>query len=185
MQAVFLDRDGVINENRADHVKHWSEFRFLPGAVEAIARFSRTGVSVFVVTNQAVVNRGLVSRQTVDDINRRMVREIAARGGHVEAVAYCPHRPEECCYCRKPRPGLLLRLAGRHGLQLTESVVIGDALSDLQAGVAVGCRPVLVLTGRGREHLAQARAAHLDGLIVASDLAAAVDLLLSQPAGVA
>jgi D-glycero-D-manno-heptose 1,7-bisphosphate phosphatase len=185
MQAVFLDRDGVINENRADHVKCWSEFRFLPGAVEAIARLSRTGVRVFVVTNQAIINRGLVSRETVDDINRRMAHEIAARGGHVEAVAFCPHRPEERCNCRKPQPGLLLQLAGAHRLRLPDSVVIGDALSDLQAGAALGCRTVLVLTGRGRDQLRQAREARVDRLAVASDLGAAVDLLLGQPAEIA
>jgi len=185
MQAVFLDRDGVINENRADHVKCWSEFRFLPGAIDAIARLSQTGVRVFVVTNQAIVNRGLVSRETVDGINHRMVREIAARGGCVEAVAYCPHRPDERCYCRKPQPGLLLRLARGHRLRLTDSVVIGDALSDLQAGAAVGCRTVLVLTGRGRDQLPQFKVAHVDRLTVALDLNAAVDLLLGRSAEVA
>jgi D-glycero-D-manno-heptose 1,7-bisphosphate phosphatase len=185
MQAVFLDRDGVINENRADHVKSWSEFRFLPGAPGAIARLSQAGVKVFVVTNQAIVNRGLVSRATVDDINRRMVREIASRGGRVETVAYCPHRPEEACACRKPQPGLLLHLARRYTLDLTQTVVIGDALSDVEAGTAVGCRTVLVLTGRGRAQLAQAGAARVHDFAVAADLGAAVDLLLGQPAAVA
>jgi D-glycero-D-manno-heptose 1,7-bisphosphate phosphatase len=185
MQAVFLDRDGVINENRVDHVKSWSEFRFLPGAIEAIARLSQTGVRVFVVTNQAIINRGLVSRETVDDINRQMVRQLAARGGRIDAVAYCPHRPEDRCYCRKPQPGLLLRLAAGHGVQLTRSALIGDTLSDLQAGAAVGCRSVLVLTGRGHDQLAQTRAARLDRLAVAPDLAAAVEMLLSQSAWVA
>jgi len=185
MQAVFLDRDGVINQNRADHVKCWAEFEFLPGAVEAVVRLSQSGIRVFVVTNQAIVNRGMVSRETVDNINRRMMREIAARGGRIEAVAYCPHRPEEKCYCRKPQPGLLLQLAGGHRVHLPQSVLIGDALSDLQAGVAVGCRTVLVLTGRGHDQLAQAQAARVDGLAVAPDLGAAVEMLLGPRAEVA
>ena len=181
MQAIFLDRDGVINENHPDHVKRWSEFRFLPGAPEAIARLSRAGVRVFVITNQAIINRGTVSRDTVDAINEQMIEEIGRRGGRIEAVAYCPHRPEERCDCRKPRPGLLFRLAREHGLRLEESVVVGDALSDVEAGQAAGCQVCLVLTGRGREQLALAMAAGKNGFKVASDLGAAVEMLLGPP----
>ncbi len=185
MQAVFLDRDGVINENRMDHVKSWTDFRFLPGAPEAIARLARAGVKVFVITNQAIVNRGVVPQQTVDAINLRMVRELEARGGRIELVAYCPHRPEEQCGCRKPKPGLLLRIAWTYGVDLGDAVVIGDALSDIEAGRAAGCRTCLVLTGRGRQQLAQADAAQARALVVAPDLSAAVALVLRQPAGVA
>jgi D-glycero-D-manno-heptose 1,7-bisphosphate phosphatase len=176
--AVFIDRDGVINENRVDHVKSWSEFRFLPGAVEAIARLTRAGMRVFVVTNQAIVNRGMVSRSTVDQVNAAMMDEIVRRGGHIEAVVYCPHRPDERCNCRKPQPGLLLNLASRFGLDLRKSAIVGDALSDVEAGRAVGSRTILVLTGRGREQLAYATSVGLGGFAVVDDLAAAVDLLL-------
>src|SRR5579884_4449560 len=105
VKAVFLDRDGVINQNRLDHVKSWSEFRFLPGAPEAVARLSRAGVRVFVVTNQAIINRGMVPRATVALINQLMVREIAERGGCIEDVAYCPHRPDEGCCAASPGRG--------------------------------------------------------------------------------
>jgi D-glycero-D-manno-heptose 1,7-bisphosphate phosphatase len=176
--AVFIDRDGVINENRADHVKCWSEFRFLPGAPEAIGRLTQAGLRVFVVTNQAIVNRGMVSRSTVDELNQAMIREISRHGGRVEAVACCPHRPDEQCGCRKPRPGLLLNLARKFELDLRSSTIVGDALSDLQAGRAVGSRAILVLTGRGREQLAQAAAVGTGGFTVVEDLAAAADLLV-------
>jgi D-glycero-D-manno-heptose 1,7-bisphosphate phosphatase len=178
-ETVFIDRDGVINENRADHVKSWSEFSFLPGAVGAIVRLTRAGVRVFVVTNQAIVNRGMVSPAQIDEVNQAMVREIDRHGGHVEAVAYCPHRPDERCLCRKPEPGLLLSLAHRFGLDLRRSTIVGDALTDLQAGRAVGSQTILVLTGRGREQLSQAIAHGLAGFTVADDLAAAADLLLA------
>lgn len=180
MKAVFLDRDGVINENRPDHVKHWSEFRFLPGAPEALARLSRAGVRLFVITNQAIVNRGIVSPEVVDAINRGMVEEIGRRGGRIEATCYCPHRPEERCGCRKPQPGLLLEVAARYGVDLRETVVIGDALSDVEAGLAAGCQAILVLTGRGRDELARALASGRNGFLVAADLAEAVDLVLSR-----
>jgi D-glycero-D-manno-heptose 1,7-bisphosphate phosphatase len=181
-RAVFLDRDGVINENREDHVKSWAEFRFLPGAPEAIARLTRAGVRVFVITNQAIVNRGMVSHETVEDVNGAMVRELSKHGGSIDAVAYCPHRPEEKCECRKPEPGLLLRLARRFGLDLTEAVVVGDTLSDLEAGASVGCRGILVLTGRGREQLKQAMDRPHNDFVVTADLGAAADLLLGPHA---
>jgi D-glycero-D-manno-heptose 1,7-bisphosphate phosphatase len=182
MRTVFLDRDGVINENRPDHVKCWDEFSFLPGALDAIARLGQAGFRVFVITNQAVINRGLVPRDIVDAINSRMVLEIERHGGRVEQVVYCPHRPEEECHCRKPRPGLLLETAERYGLNLQEAVVVGDSLSDIEAGQAVGCQTVLVLTGRGRDEWRQAAAASRNGFSVADDLSHAVDLVLVQSA---
>ena len=184
MNAVFLDRDGVINENRPDHVKSWAEFRFIPGATEAVARLSELGVRVFITTNQAVINRGIITQSTVDDINRLMVAALERHGARIEAVAYCPHRPEDGCLCRKPKPGLLLDLADRYGLDLGETAVVGDALSDIEAGQAAGCRTVLVLTGRGREQLAMAVKAGKGGFTVASDLSAAVPLLVQRVAAV-
>lgn len=180
IDAVILDRDGVINENRADHVKSWSEFQFLPGALEAVARLTRAGVRIFVFTNQAVVNRGIAPRSVVDSVNTRMAEVIEQHGGRVEAVVYCPHRPDERCGCRKPQPGLLLRLAREHGVSLKDCVVVGDAVADLDAGTAAGCETILVLTGRGREQLALAQAAGKNGFQVAPDLGAATDLVLSR-----
>jgi D-glycero-D-manno-heptose 1,7-bisphosphate phosphatase len=178
LSAVFLDRDGVLNENRSEHVKTWREFRFLPGAPEAVARLSRAGIRVFVVTNQAVINRGLVSRKSIDSLNKRMLRELRRRGATVEALAYCPHRPDEGCACRKPRAGLLLELAERHVVDLSAAAMIGDALTDIEAGQTAGCRTVLVLTGRGREELQRAQALGKQGFLIAPDLAAATELLL-------
>jgi D-glycero-D-manno-heptose 1,7-bisphosphate phosphatase len=175
IETVFLDRDGVINENRADYVKCWAEFSFLPDAAEAIARLSRSGKRVFVVTNQSVINRGVVSRDVVEAIHRQMVHEIERYGGQIEAVACCPHRPDEGCSCRKPKEGLLLNLAREHGLELRSTVVIGDALSDVEAAVAAGCRAILVRTGRGSN---QPEPELSDGVTVASDLGDAVSLLL-------
>jgi D-glycero-D-manno-heptose 1,7-bisphosphate phosphatase len=182
LQAVFLDRDGVINENRVDHVKNWSEFRFLPGSAESIRRLTVAGCRVFVISNQAIIGRGLVSHTTVDTVNGMMVRELRRHGAHVDAVEYCPHRPQQDCACRKPRPGLLLKLATRFGVNLKSTVVIGDALSDIDAGLAVGCGAILVLSGRGKEQLAQAVASGKNGFSVARDLPEATDLVLKTMA---
>ncbi len=153
MRAVFLDRDGVICENRPDHVKNWGEFQFLPGARTSLAALSRLGLAVVVVTNQAVVGRGLVPASVVDDIHRRMMADVASYGGRIDRVVYCPHRPDENCGCRKPRPGLLLQVANEMGIDLCRSYMIGDAASDLMAGQCAGCRTFIVLTGRGLQQL--------------------------------
>jgi D-glycero-D-manno-heptose 1,7-bisphosphate phosphatase len=183
--AVFLDRDGVINENRNDHVKNWSEFRFLPGSMDAIRRLAKAGYRVFVITNQAIVSRGVVTHHMIDQVNARMLEELDRAGARVEAVAYCPHRPDQECPCRKPRPGLLLKLAFRFGLDLENSIVIGDALSDMQAGLAVGSKTILVLTGRGREQLPHAATRGVKGFLIANDLSEATNKLVEQPAAVA
>lgn len=176
--AVFLDRDGVINVNRPDHVKCWAEFEFLPGALEALARLAALNLPVVVVTNQAIVNRGMVPQPVVDEINCRMAAEIVRAGGRIDAVIYCPHRPEEACRCRKPQPGLLLEAARRYRLDLRRSVLVGDALSDIEAGQAAGCRTIMVLTGRGAEQHALALRQGRNGYAVAQDLREAVELLV-------
>lgn len=179
MTVVFLDRDGVINENRPDHVKSWAEFQFLPGARESVARLTRARVRVFVMTNQAIINRRLVPVSVLEDIHRRMLREIEAQGGRIEEIAYCPHRPDECCACRKPEPGLILNLAAKHRVDLRDAVVIGDGLTDMEAGEAARCRTILVMTGRGKDQLGLIGDAK-QTFLVAADLSAAVDLVLSE-----
>ena len=174
---VFVDRDGVINHNRSDHVKSWSEFEFLPGSVEALGRLTHAGHRTFVVTNQAVVNRGLVSSEVAASINQRMVEEVARQGGTIEAVLVCPHAPEEGCGCRKPRPGLLLQAREALGVVLEKAYVIGDFISDLEAAWAAGCTPILVLTGRGRQAYEAMPRERLQHCWVARDLLHAVELI--------
>lgn len=146
--GVFLDRDGVINQERSDYVKNWQEFRFLPGAVQAIASLTEAGFRIFVISNQSVINRGHASLEDVEEIHRRMKNEIERAGGVVEGILCCPHMPEENCECRKPRPGLLEKAAKNYGLELERCYLIGDKLSDVAAGQGVGCHCVLVQTGR-------------------------------------
>ena len=173
--AIFLDRDGVINRNRPDHIKTWDEFEFLPGVLEALARLAGVGWPVLVVSNQGAIGRGQTTQAAVDEINCRMVAEIRSAGGRIDDVLYCPHRPEDGCACRKPRPGLLLQAAERWQIDLAASVLIGDAAADILAAQSAGCRPLLVLTGRGAQELAALQASGRGGFAVADDLPAAVD----------
>jgi len=152
-KAVFIDRDGVICHNRDDYVKSWEEFVFLPGARRALARLAQLDLPIIVVTNQSAINRGLVAKEVVEDIHKRMVRAIEAADGRVDRVIYCPHRPDEDCDCRKPRPGMLLKAAKEFQLDLAQCYFIGDAETDMKAARTVGCQRFLVLTGRGRRQL--------------------------------
>ncbi len=154
MRAIFLDRDGVICENRSDHVKSWNEFRFLPGAINSLAALSRLDLPIIVITNQAIIGREMVPASVVDDIHSRMATEVRAYGGCIDRVMYCPHRPEDRCGCRKPAPGMLLQAADEMGIDLSRSYLIGDAATDLMTGQLVGCHQLfLVLTGRGLQQL--------------------------------
>lgn len=178
--AVFLDRDGVINENRDDYVKDWTEVRFIPGALEALACLSSLPFSIVLITNQSVIGRGILSLEQLEAIHHRLVTEIRAHGGRMDGIYYCPHHPDVNCDCRKPKPGLLYRAARDLKLDLARSYLIGDAVSDIEAALSAGCRPILVLTGRGREQQALLKCRGFDHIPVVRDLAAAVTLIQTE-----
>ncbi len=178
--AVFLDRDGVIIENRPDYVKCWEEVRFLRGSHEALRRLKASKYVLVVVTNQSAVGRGIISLEQALTINCRVIREIERQRGRVDATYLCPHAPDEGCSCRKPAPGMLLQAAEELGLDLTSSYLVGDALSDIQAARSAGVQSILVLTGRGTEQLSLGRAEDLGDCPAMSDLEAAVDHILAQ-----
>ena len=182
MKAVFLDRDGVICCNRDDYVKSWDEFQFLRGAREAIARLTGAGWPVVVITNQAVVNRGIASATVVEEIHGRMVAEVEAYGGRIARVYYCPHRPDEHCGCRKPQPGMLLQAAGELDIDLEDSCLIGDTVTDIQAAQAVGVKPYLVLTGLGKRQYLESLHQESNGFRLSLNLWKAVDdILRAEP----
>lgn len=175
--AIFLDRDGVINENRRDHVLCWDDFSFLPGVFEALWDLSRDGQKVIVVSNQAAIARGLVTQAEVEAINDRMLDELGRRGARIDAVYVCPHHPDAGCDCRKPKPGLLLQAARNFDLDLSDSFVVGDSASDVLAAKAVGARPMLVLSGKGPDEAALLRDQGVEGHHVVPDLRSAAALI--------
>jgi histidinol-phosphate phosphatase family protein len=179
-KAIFVDRDGVIGENRDDYVKTWEDFTFLPGVFKPLRCLAQRAIPVIVVSNQSAVGRGLVSQDAVDEINQHMAEEIKANGGAIEAIYTCPHRPEDDCECRKPRPGLLLKAAQQCNISLKHSYLIGDAVSDVEAALAAGCQPVLVLTGRGSKQALLLAERGIAGVPVMKDLSEAVDWIITQ-----
>ena len=150
MKAIFLDRDGVINRNLDNnYVKNWDEFEFLPNSLEAIKRLTDANYPLIVITNQACVNKKIVSSQTLNDLHQKMVSEVENAGGRIYAIYHCPHRDEDKCDCRKPKPGMLIQAAHEHNIDLPDSYLIGDSMTDIEAGQQVGCHTLLALTGHG------------------------------------
>ncbi len=148
--TIFVDRDGVINQNRTDHVLAWKDFQFIDDSIKALALLHQAGYQIIVVTNQAAIARGLLSVQDLDYIHQQMMDAIETGGGKVKSVLYCTHLPNADCDCRKPRPGLLLQAAASFKVDLPNTWMIGDHNTDMQAALAAGCKPLLVLTGRGQ-----------------------------------
>jgi len=179
-RLVFLDRDGVICRDRADYVKSWEEFRFIPGVKAALRALREAGITVLIITNQSVINRGILTREALDSLHRKMIRDIARAGGEISGIYYCPHRPEEGCDCRKPGTALLKQAAREHHLNLRKCVFVGDTLKDLEAGKGVGCRTLLVQTGQGRETLKKIFEMHNPGsnTWIIRDLFQGTDLIL-------
>lgn len=141
-KAIFLDRDGVINKKPAEHdyVKNWNEFIWLPKAKEAIKLVNKAGWLVIVVSNQRGVARGLMSKEDVDKINQKMLKDLANDGAKIDGVYWCGHDYSDNCDCRKPNPGLILQAAKDFNIDLLNSWVVGDSNDDIAAGKAAGCK---------------------------------------------
>lgn len=173
--AVFLDRDGVIIENPPSYVLSWDDVSILPGALDALRELHSRGLKIVIVTNQSVIGRGMISYDQAQSINQQLIEVIEKSGGHIEGLFMCPHAPDDQCDCRKPKPGLLLDAARGLDLDLSRSVMIGDALSDILAGQAAGVKQnILLLTGRGKDQARLTAVTPMEPYLVYKDLKAAV-----------
>lgn len=177
---VILDRDGVINHDAEDHIKSPDEWVPISGSLEAIARLNHAGYTVVVATNQSGVGRGLFDIGDLNAIHEKFQRALDRVGGHIDGIFFCPHAPDAGCSCRKPLPGLLQAISARCSIPLTDVPVIGDAARDAQAALAVGARPLMVRTGKGRE--CYAKHPELRTLPWYDDLATATCYLLDDRA---
>ena len=179
LEAILLDRDGVINRERKDYVKCWEEMEILPGVLTALRRLAELPIPICVVTNQSVIGRQIVSADVVDDLHTRLATLVAAHGGRIDAFFICPHRPDEHCSCRKPEPGLLLQASQQFKLDLTRCIFFGDSVTDYMAAVTVGCQSMLVQTKF--EGTAQsALPTELVGATIVTDLTAAAEAILHR-----
>jgi histidinol-phosphate phosphatase family protein len=149
-KVVLLDRDGVINKKAPedDYIKNWGEFKFLPGAVEALKLLTQNGYNIYIITNQRGIARGMMSECDLDIIHAKLKAELEKHDVRTKGIYYCSHGLDDGCDCRKPKPGLLFQAATEHDFDLTKAIFIGDSESDLQAGDAAGCKTILVEPGR-------------------------------------
>ncbi|MDZ7851467.1 MAG: D-glycero-beta-D-manno-heptose 1,7-bisphosphate 7-phosphatase [Halomonas sp.] len=178
-RLVILDRDGVINHDSDEYVKSLSEWIPYPGAIEAIAKLGHAGWTVAVATNQSGVARGYYDTKTLEAMHDRLRELVHEAGGEIAHIAYCPHGPEDNCECRKPSPGLLEEIREALALKSLKGCwMVGDSLRDLQAGEPLGCRSVLVRTGKGCR--TEEKGEGLEDALVFDDLAAFVDWLLAH-----
>jgi D-glycero-D-manno-heptose 1,7-bisphosphate phosphatase len=156
-KLVILDRDGVINADSDEYIKAPDEWAALPGSLEAIARLHQAGYQIVVATNQSGIGRGLFDMQTLNAIHSKMYQAVAALGGRIDAIFFCPHTDSDRCECRKPKAGLLHTIIERFGIDPATTPIVGDARRDLDAGAAAGLQLHLVLTGKGQRTLAAGR----------------------------
>jgi D-glycero-D-manno-heptose 1,7-bisphosphate phosphatase len=148
-KGAFLDRDGVINRKppEGQYVTRWEELQFLPGVAEAIGLLTQAGFCVLGVSNQRCIAKGLLTAGDLEAMHARMCQELAAKGALITEVYYCPHDRQPPCGCRKPAPGLLLRAAREHEIDLKASWMIGDSDIDVEAGKNAGCKTVRIVKG--------------------------------------
>ena len=186
-RAVFLDRDGTVNEE-VGYLSDLGQLRLLPDAGAAVRRLNEAGFAVVLVTNQSGVARGYFTESFVNDTHDLLTRMLAAEGARLDGIYYCPHHPKAgnsplttACDCRKPATGLLDRAARDLHIDLRGSYMVGDKWSDVELGQRAGCRAILVRTGFAHDDPGNSRPAHLrDPDHVAHDLAEAVDWVLRQ-----
>ncbi len=178
--AVFLDRDGTINEEMG-YINHLSRFRVFPQAAPAIRRLHEARLKVVVISNQSGVARGYFSLALMEEVNRRLTRLLAAGGARLDGFYICTHHPSENCPCRKPKPELILRAARDLDLDLSRSYLVGDRYTDLETAANAGVKGILVLTGSGRGEFEFIREkAAVQPVYVAEDLADAAAWIIED-----
>ena len=183
-RLVVLDRDGTLNDEPEDFLRHPDDWRPLPGALEAVSRLNQHGWRVVIASNQSGLGRGLFDVATLNDIHARLHKAMAAAGARIEAVFFCPHAPEDACDCRKPAPGLFHQISQRFGVPLHHILAVGDSVRDAQAAVQAGCEAHLVLTGQSVSHRDGSRPDGLPaGVRVHADLLAFSDHVLQTGLG--
>ena len=151
MKLIILDRDGVLNQEREDFIKTPEEWVPIDSSMQAVSRLNEAGYRVVLATNQSGIGRGLIDMDTLNTIHQKMHNSLGRFGGWVDAIFFCPDAPDAGSHCRKPNPGMFEDIANRCGTDLAHVPAVGDKLSDIQAAIAAGVRPVLVRTGYGKQ----------------------------------
>lgn len=182
-KTVFMDRDGVINQDSPDYIKSWEEFIFIDGSLAALQLLTENGYDIILITNQSAINRNMVPVEELDRIFSMMQQQVTASGGRITDIFYCPHTPQEACGCRKPKPGLIQQARQRYDIRLETAVMIGDSVKDIECARNAGCgTAILVRTGNGSDAETVLNRQNRPPDHVADNLLKAVQWMLGEPA---
>ena len=180
-KVAFLDRDGTINRDSHNYIKGREDFEFLPGSLDAIKNLTRNGFVNFVITNQSAVPRKLISQDELEFVHNMMMETVARDGGEIKDVFYCPHMPAENCDCRKPEPGLIYQARDKYGIDLRETVMVGDSAKDIECARRAGCGlAVLVKSGLDDDVEDELETRQIQADFVANDLHEAVEWIIDN-----
>jgi len=152
---IIIDRDGVINYDSDEYIKSIEEWRPIPGSLEAMARLHKAGYLLAIATNQSGLARGLFTLEVLHAMHDKMLKLLSELGGKIDALAYCPHGPDDQCECRKPKPGLLIQISKELASPLDQAYFVGDSFKDIEAAQAVKAKGILVRSGKGERTLAK------------------------------
>lgn len=178
-RAVFLDRDGTINEE-VHYLSSSEQFRLLPDAGKAIRLLNQRGWRVIVITNQSALARGHFTEEELALVHHKMKTELDREGAHIDGIYVCPHHPDNGCSCRKPGMALFEQAAQEFDVDFGTSCAVGDKMTDLLPGAHLGCRTILVLTGHGQQELASRDEWEVEPDHIAPDLLSAVRWILAE-----
>ena len=179
--VVFIDRDGVVNQDSSAYIKSWAEFQFLPRSLEALRKLNQHNFRSYLITNQSAINRKLITPDILSQIHRNMMAEIGATGGRIEDIFFCPHLPEEGCNRRKPKPGLILAAQKKYHIHLANSYMIGDSAKDIVCARQANCGfAILVKTGNYARSVTELAAAGIVPDYTATDLYDAANWIIDH-----
>ncbi len=182
-KTVFIDRDGVINQDSRAYIKSWSEFKFLPRSLRALKKLTQPNFQSYLITNQSAINRQMITPEKLTHIHRNMMAEIVAAGGRIDDIFFCPHLPVEGCNCRKPKPGLIYSAQKKYDIHLAGSYMIGDSAKDIACARQAGCGfALLVKTGNYATAINELSTAGIHSDYNASDLYDAVNWVIAHSA---
>ncbi|MEA3305782.1 MAG: D-glycero-beta-D-manno-heptose 1,7-bisphosphate 7-phosphatase [Candidatus Omnitrophota bacterium] len=180
-KVIFIDRDGVINRDpggwtKYNYVTKWDEFFFIPGSIEALRRIKGAGYKICLISNQGGISKGYFTQKDLDELSKRMRKEIEEGGGKIDELYYCPHHDKDNCECRKPKTGLIEQAAGKMHIDFKNTFMIGDSIRDVEAGKRMGMKTILVLSGKTT--LAETRNWNVRPDYIKKNLLEAVELML-------